>query len=192
MKGGYILKVYLFYMIFGDSNLTPSLYAHTSNKLKAESFGTTRQNLQLVERSMPRDDYRYMKDKLSDLEIIKDELMTRDSDNNPFKVTIYLTSHEAMEFRIHIDDIIFAKLNMYSAIPPEIFDDTVKELLDNIGASTAYQISNTVADPSSMGIFSKEIYMEEQKTGRLWIDDYKIDELAVFLEWKKRLFLSTN
>jgi hypothetical protein len=179
-------------MVFNDSNLVPSLYAHTNSKTKAESFGTTRQNLQFVERNMSRDDYRYMKDRLSDLEIIKDELLTRDSDDNLFKVTIYLTAHEAMEFRVHIDDIIYTKLNMYASIPPEIFDDKIQILLDNIGARLAYQRSNAVDNPYQMGSFAKEIFMEETQTGRLWIDDYKIDELAVFLEWKKKLFLPTK
>lgn len=176
------MAVYCFYTNT-VAGLAPSLYAYTDKKDIAKEFGCTRKGLRKFVKLMEHDQFRSMKNELRNLEIIPEELITRNEAGEMITVRIYATGAEIIDFRGHIDGIATVLLGL-STVDPNVFTKEMKELLDAFGYTDTFKATHDpgfVDNPFLPGFGFEDLYSPKLwNGGKYVIDEY---ELFVIHRW---------
>lgn len=169
------------------TGLVPRLYAFTNKEAVAEEFREARKGLRRLVKTMTKEEFRNMRDKLSSLYIIPEELITRDETGGITKVKIYATQGEVMEFRSHVDAIATVCLGQVS-MDTSIFVDDLREALCRMGMQACYD-AWTSSGYCQRFQYSYDINFEEVFQPRLWVGNYQLDEFQLFVRhWRRTFF----
>lgn len=159
--------------------LEPSLYSFTDKKAVADEFAESRKGLRRLTKDVTPDEFRDMRDKLGSIYIIPEELTTRDNRGKKAKIKIYATAEEIIDFRAHSDAIATLMLSMY-AVDTSVFVDDLKEVLDAMGMNGCYAARDYPGCDARFG-YCDSVNFEEVFQPRLWVGNYCLDELYVFV-----------
>lgn len=172
------------------TGLAPKLYAFTDKGAVAEEFREARKGLRRLTKDVRKEEFRDMRDKLSSLYIIPEELTTRDESGKITKVKIYATQGEVMDFRTHADAIATLYLGMVS-MDTSIFVDDLREVLCRLGMQACYDAWNSSGYCQRFP-YSHDINFEEVFQPRLWVGNYCLDEFQLFVRHWWYTFFNSN
>lgn len=158
------MKIYFFYRMI--NGLEPAMSAFTANKEKARLFKEIRKGYYYKEVEGSEKEYDEL---LVNHEELLIELHSFHTSYGLNKCSVILpaTFHEIKEIIFHKDDLVLAELQKH-VLPPDLFNDSIKESLYEIGYAQAHQF---IEETGYMGtIFKNEP-----------LRNFEVDELGLFL-----------
>ena len=158
------MKIYFFYRLF--DGLEPTMCAFTKNKEKAKLFKEIRKGYYYKEVEGSEKDYDEMLVNHEEL-LIELHAFRTSYGFKKFSVILPVTFHEIKEIILHKDDLVLAELQKH-VLPPELFINSVKEALYEIGYIQAHQFIEETG------------YMDEDFKNKP-LKNFEVDELGLFL-----------
>lgn len=159
------MKIYMFYQTFPQ--LEPLFYGYTKDRDRANQFKNIRSKLRLIVKNVKKDEYRDLKLKVPQAEIIPHEFITRGTIGTQ-KAYQLCTEREITEFLIHKEEILLRYLSEGPKIPIEIWNDDIREYLKTAGYSDMLKFSDDIIDNFDLDSL-------------VGFDKFRIDELSLFL-----------
>ena len=158
------MKLYFFYHLI--DGLEPTLTAFTKNKEKAKLYRKIRKGFYYKEVDGTEEDYNNLIVNHYDLSIELQNFRTS-SGFKKFSVILPATVYEIKEIILHKDDLVLVELQKH-VLPPELFINSVKEALYEIGYIQAHQFIEETG------------YMDEDFKNKP-LKNFEVDELGLFL-----------
>ena len=161
------MKVYFFYRMI--KGLEPALSAFTKDEEKAKLFNLIRSGYYLKEKKCTEDEYNEFYDTHRDFAIDLHAFRTS-TGFRKYSVILPVTGYEIKEIILHKDDLVLRELQRFVVLPIELFTESLRKALHELGWDTANKFSEVTRNDYG------RVDMENEH-----LKDFEVDELGLFL-----------